>query len=64
MADYKTMRVREDAWEVAQEARGENETWSEYLLRCAEEPRIEMSEDELRTLVRKEIRDMVHEDVL
>lgn len=64
MAEYKTMRVREDAWEAANEARGDNETWSDYLLRCADEPRVEMSEDELRDLVRNEIREMVDDGAL
>lgn len=64
MVEYKTMRVREDAWKAANKALGDNETWSDYLLRCAEEPRVEMSEDELRDLVQNEIREMVDDDAL
>lgn len=58
--EYKTMRVPVPAWEAAREAKGENETWGEYLLRCAENPRVEMSEDELREV----IREMVVDDAL
>jgi len=53
MTDWKTMRVPEDAWEQAQDARGPDETWGEYLRRCADAPRVEMSEGEVRELVRE-----------
>lgn len=53
MTEWKTMRVPADAWEAAQEARGEDETWGEYLRRCADHRRVEMSEDEVRALVRE-----------
>lgn len=55
MTDWKTMRVPEGAWEVAQEARGDNETWGEYLRRCADARRVEMSEDEVREVVRETV---------
>lgn len=58
--EYKTMRVPAPAWEAAKEAKGENETWGEYLYRCADNPRVEMSEDELREI----IREMVADDAL
>lgn len=58
------MRVPKDAWEAANEARGDNETWGEYLRRCADEPRIEMSEDELRVLIRDEVHDLVIDEAL
>ena len=64
MTDWKTMRVPKDAWEAANEARGDNETWGEYLRRCADEPRIEMSEDELRVLIRDEVHDLVIDEAL
>lgn len=64
MVEYKTMRVPKDAWEVAQEARGENETWGEYLRRSADEQRIELSEAELRAIVRDEVRDLVLSEAL
>lgn len=53
MTEYKTMRVPAEAWETAQKARGDGETWGEYLRRCADEPRVELSEDEVRELVRE-----------
>jgi len=53
MTEWKTMRVPEDAWEVAQEARGGGETWGEYLRRCADQRRVEMTDDEVRELVRE-----------
>lgn len=64
MADYKTMRVPEDAWQIAQDARGEGETWGDYLVRCADEPRVEMSEAELRRVIRSELQQNVIEDAL
>lgn len=36
MADYKTMRVPEAAWEAARDAKQDGETWGEYLQRCAD----------------------------
>lgn len=38
MSGYKTMRVPEDAWEDAKDALKDDETWGEYLRRCAENP--------------------------
>jgi len=60
MTEWKTMRVPEAAWESAQAARGDGETWGEYLRRCADAPRVEMTEDEVRSVVR----DLVDDDVL
>jgi len=53
MVEYKTMRVPAPAWEAAAEAKGDDETWGEYLRRCADEPRVEMSEAEVRAMVRE-----------
>lgn len=53
MVEYKTLRVPAESWEKAQRARGEKETWGEYLERCAEEPKVEMSEAEIREIVRE-----------
>lgn len=64
MTDWKTMCVPKDAWEAANEARGDNETWGEYLRRCADESRVEMSEDELRVLIRDEVHDLVIDEAL
>ncbi|AFH22490.1 hypothetical protein OSG_eHP27_00190 [environmental Halophage eHP-27] len=36
MTDYKTMRVPEDAWQDAKDAKRDGETWGEYLQRCAD----------------------------
>ena len=55
MTEYKTMRVPVGAWEQAQAARGDGETWGEYLRRCADARRVEMSEVEVRELVREEV---------
>jgi hypothetical protein len=55
MSDYKTMRVPEEAWKVAKEAKGEDETWGEYLRRCADSPRVHMSEEDVRQIVRDEL---------
>jgi hypothetical protein len=57
MPEWKTMRVPEDDWEAAQAARGDDETWGEYLRRCADAPRVEMSEDEVRAVVRELVDD-------
>jgi hypothetical protein len=54
------MRVPEDAWEAAQAARGDDETWGEYLRRCADSPRVEMTEAEVAAVVR----DLVDDDAL
>lgn len=62
MTEYKTMRVPVDAWNAAQEARKDNETWGDYLRRCADEPTLNMSEDEVRRIARAEIRDTVVEN--
>lgn len=51
--EYKTMRVPVASWEKAQQARGEDETWGEYLERCADARRVEMTEDEIRAIVRE-----------
>ena len=61
---YTTMRVPTPAWEAAREAKGENETWGEYLRRCADEPQIQMSQDELETAMREVVREMVAEEAL
>lgn len=36
--DYKTMRVPEDAHEIAKESKREKETWGEFLQRCSNNP--------------------------
>lgn len=36
--DYKTLRVPEDAYEAAKDAKQETETWGEFLRRCSENP--------------------------
>jgi len=38
MVDYKTLRVPEDAYQDAKEAKQETETWGEFLQRCSENP--------------------------
>lgn len=39
MTEYKTLRVPEDAYEQAQQARQETgDTWAEYLRRCSNNP--------------------------
>jgi len=38
MVEYKTLRVPEDAYEVARESKQETETWGEFLQRCSENP--------------------------
>lgn len=38
MTDYKTMRVPREAWEDAKAAKGDEETWGEYLRRCGDNP--------------------------
>lgn len=64
MTEWKTLRVPEWAYDEAQEARGENETWGDYLVRCSNEPRIEMSEAELEEIIRERIEDMVVDQAL
>lgn len=53
--EWKNMRVKTDAWKAAREAKGEDETWSAFIRRCAESPRLQMSETELRAIIREEI---------
>jgi len=38
MVEYKTLRVPEDAYEVAKASKQETETWGEFLRRCSENP--------------------------
>jgi hypothetical protein len=62
--EYKTMRVPEDAWEQAREAKASDETWGEYLLRCADESRVEIPEDELDRRMRNTVRELVVDEAL
>jgi hypothetical protein len=61
---YTTMRVPKSSWELAAAAKGDNETWGEYLERCANARRVEMTEDEVRRLIREELRDSVIDEAL
>jgi hypothetical protein len=38
MTDWKTMRVPAEAWERANEAKRDEETWGDFLQRCSNEP--------------------------
>jgi len=38
VTEYKTLRVPEDAYEVAKDSKQETETWGEFLQRCSENP--------------------------
>jgi len=38
MTDYKTLRVPEDAYDIAKESKREKETWGEFLQRCSDNP--------------------------
>lgn len=38
MTEYKTLRVPEDAYDVAKASKEETETWGEFLRRCSENP--------------------------
>lgn len=38
MTDYKTMRVPADAHEVAKASKRDDETWGDFLRRCADNP--------------------------
>lgn len=64
MTEYKTMRVPADAWEVANAARGEDETWGEYLRRCADEPILQMSEADVEDIVDRRIAEKVVDEAL
>lgn len=64
MVEYKTMRVPEDAWEIANAARGENETWGEYLRRCADEPILRMSESDVEAIIDRRIDAKVIDEAL
>jgi hypothetical protein len=57
--EWTTFRVRKSDKEIAAKAKGDDETWSEYVLRCAEQPRVELSEAEIREIVRDEIGEKV-----
>jgi hypothetical protein len=55
MTDYETIRAPEEAVQAAREAKREDETWGDFLLRCtdADVPR-KWTEAELRRIVRDE----------
>lgn len=36
MTEYKTLRVPEDAYDAAQDAKRDAETWGEFLQRCSD----------------------------
>jgi len=38
VTEYKTLRVPEDAYEVAKASKQETETWGEFLRRCSDNP--------------------------
>lgn len=38
MTDWTTIRIRQDAKDKAQTHKRDSETWSEYLLRCSDNP--------------------------
>lgn len=57
MTDYGTIRVPKDVYDRANEERnGAGETWAEFLERAIDtEPRVEMTEEDVRRLVRDEV---------
>jgi hypothetical protein len=61
MTDYKTMRVPEDAWQDAKGAKGENETWGEYLRRCAD---VDTGSTDAPSVDEREIANAVTSDLL
>lgn len=50
MTDYKNIRVSKEAWHYANEAKHDDETWSDYVLRCGD---IGLTEDDVREIVRE-----------
>lgn len=38
MTDYKTVRVREADYQAAKESKHDDESWSDYIRRCTDEP--------------------------
>lgn len=54
MSDHQRIPVRPDAYEAAKEAKRDDETWSEYVLRCADA-------DVPRKWTRDEIESMIDE---
>lgn len=64
MDDYKTIRVSAEAWEVANDAKHDGETWGEYVRRCAEERRVLMSEQQVRNIVRDELASGTFEEIV
>ena len=52
--EWKTVRVRKDAWEQAQEQRQDTgRTWSEQIVRGTDPGRL--TEDDVRRIVREEL---------
>lgn len=64
MTEYKTMRVPVEDWQEAREAKAEKETWGEYLQRCADEPILRMTEEDIIRIVDDRIQDLVVEEAI
>lgn len=56
MTEWTTLRVPQDAADIAREAKRDGETWGDYLRRCADaEPVVEMTEGDVRRIARDEV---------
>ena len=64
MTEYTSIRVPIEAREIAQEAKHENETWADYIKRCAEEPKALMTEEDIEHIAAMKIQNMVVEEAL
>jgi len=38
MTNYKTLRIPQDAYDAAREAKRERETWGDFVQRCSQTP--------------------------
>jgi len=55
MVDWRTIKVPEMDYVEAREAKRDNESWGDYVRRCANESTVTMNEEDIREIVREEI---------
>lgn len=62
MTDYETIRAPAEAVKAARAEKREDETWGDFLQRCADaEPVVEMTESDVRRIVRDEFESLMRD---
>lgn len=60
--DYTTLRVPQAELDAARDAKKDDETWGEYLLRCADaDVPQKWTRQEIQSIVERELDDMTRE---